>query len=204
MKLLYVTDGAAIGRDRLEATLRALSGAKDLLVQLREKEIPDREVVGLARSARRALGADIPIFVNRRFDVAIAAAADGVHLPADGLPLSRVRARTPRGFRIGVSVHSTEEAVRAIDASADVVVLGPIFDTPSKRAYGAPLSPAVFAELPKRDTHSAEVFAIGGIDESNIGQLRSYTDRISGIAGIRLVQESSDPRALVDRIAAAA
>ena len=204
MKLLYVTDGAAIGTARLEATLRALSGAKDLLVQVREKDLSDREVVGVARRARQALGADVPLFVNRRFDVALAAGADGVHLPADGLPFSKVRARTPRGFRVGLSVHSADEAARAIDTGADLVVLGPIFDTPSKRAYGPSLGPAVLATLPRRDSHSTEVFAIGGIDEANILALLPYSDRISGVAAIRLVQESVDPRAVLERITAAA
>ena len=88
-----------------------------------------------------------------------------MHLPADGLPLASVRANTPRGFRIGVSTHSSAEAEAAIAGGADLIVIGPVFDTPSKRAYGSPLGSRALADLPGLEEHEAEVFAIGGIDE---------------------------------------
>jgi len=150
---------------------------------------------------RDRLGATVPLSVNRRFDIALAAGAGGVHLPADGLPLSRVRAHTPRGFRIGVSTHAAEEASAAITAGADVVVIGPIFDTPSKRSYGAPLGPAALGALPRVDSHACDVFAIGGIGEDDLDALEPYRDRITGIAGIRIFQEAAAPRAVAERIA---
>jgi thiamine-phosphate pyrophosphorylase len=203
VRLLYVTDRAAIGEARFEHVLDALSGASGLLVQLREKFETDRNLVDLAKSVREKLGGSVPLFVNRRFDVALAAGADGVHLPADGLPVSRVRAGSPRGFRIGVSTHSVAEAVRAIDHGADLVVLGPVFDTPSKREFGPPLGTRVLAGLPRREAQGADVFVIGGIDESRIPELVPFADRISGVAGIRLIQEAAEPRAVVERIVAA-
>lgn len=203
MKLLFVTDRAAIGEVRFDRILDALSDAPDLLVQLREKTEADRRLADLARSVRARLGPRVPLFLNRRFDVALAARADGVHLPADGLPVSRVRAASPRGFRVGVSTHSAAEASRAIDEGADLVVLGPVFDTPSKRSFGPPLGPQVLALLPRREPEGAEVFVIGGIDESRIPELAPFADRISGVAGIRLIQEAADPRAVARRIAAA-
>lgn len=202
MKCLYVTDRAAIGDARFESVLDALRGAPGLAVQLREKEVGDREMLRWAQVARRRLGPSVPLSVNRRFDVAIAAGADGVHLPADGLPASRVRATLPRGLGVGVSTHSPAEAVRAIAEGADVVVLGPIFETPSKAAWGAPLGPEALAALPDRKTHGADVFAIGGIDEERLETLAEYLDRIAGVAAVRLVQEADDPRAVVERIAA--
>lgn len=202
MKALYVTDRAAAGTDRLREVLAALSGTPDLTVQLREKNAPDREALDLARHCRDWLGPAVPLFVNRRLDVALAAGADGVHLPADGLPLRRARASTPRGFRIGVSTHSAEEARAAIGEGADLVLLGPVFDTPSKRSYGPSLGPSALAALPPRQSHGSEVYAIGGIAESNLHELEPYADRISGIAAIRLFQESADPRAVADRLAA--
>ena len=202
MKALYVTDRKALGDDRFESLLASLAGLPGLHVQLREREASDRESLAWASRAREKLGPDVPLLVNRRFDLALAAAADGVHLPADGLPLARVRANTPRGFRIGVSTHSAEEAVAAIDGGADLVVLGPIFATPSKRDHGAPLGPGVLADLPRLADHETEVFAIGGVDESSIAALDAYRDRITGIAAVRLFQESADPRAAAERIAA--
>lgn len=203
MKVLYVTDRAAVGDARIERVLEALGGTPGLLVQLREKTGTDRDVLAAARSARAALGPSVPLFVNRRLDVALAAGADGVHLPADGLPPKRVRSASPRGFRLGVSTHSPAQAAHAIEEGADLVVLGPIFDTPSKASFGPPLGTQALAALPKRASHGADVFAIGGIDESRLGELVPFADRISGVAAIRLIQEADDPRAVVERITAA-
>ena len=200
MKSLYVTDRAAIGDERFGSLLGALRDAPDLSVQLREKSVSDREYFAWARVCRERLGPSVPLYINRRLDIALAAGADGVHLPADGLPLARVRTHTPRGFKIGVSTHSQGAAVRAIEEGANLVVLGPIFETPSKREYGPPLGLGALAGLPPRSARSAEVFAIGGINEERLEQLEPYRDRISGVAGIRLFQESADPRALAERI----
>ena len=201
MKSLYVTDRQAIGQERLAATLEAMRGARDLAVQLRERDATDRDYLSLARLARERLGPEVPLYVNRRFDIALAAEADGVHLPAAGLPVRRVKANTPRGFRVGVSTHSPAEALRAIEEGADLLLLGPLFETPSKKAFGSPLLPRVLAELPVAAGHPAEVFVIGGIREDNLAELEPYRDRIAGVAGIRLFQEAPDPRAVAERIA---
>lgn len=201
MKALYVTDRAAAGDERFFAVLDALAGAP-ISVQLREKQTGDREVLDLARAVSERLGPPAALSIHRRFDIALAAGAGGVHLPADGLPLARIRAHTPRGFRIGLSTHAPEEAAAAIASGADSVVIGPIFDTPSKRVYGPPLGPECLSRLPEANTHSCEVYAIGGIREDNLAALDPYRDRIAGIAAIRLFQESDDPRATAERIAA--
>jgi thiamine-phosphate pyrophosphorylase len=200
VKALYVTDRGALGEERFLRLLEELAGAP-LSVELRERGCEDREILRLAVAARERLGPSVPLSVNRRFDVALAAGVGGVHLPADGLPLGRVRAHTPRGFRIGVSTHSAAEASAAIGAGADVVVLGPIFDTPSKRSYGPPLGPEALANLPGRGTHASEVYAIGGISEDTLPALEPYRDRIDGVAAIRLFQEADSPRAAAERIA---
>jgi thiamine-phosphate pyrophosphorylase len=201
VKSLYVTDRAAAGEERLRAVLSSLAGAPNLSVQLREKQTPGAEALALARRCRQWLGPGVALYVNGRFDVAMAAGADGVHLPSDGLPLPRVRANTPRGFRIGVSTHSSEEARAAISGGADLVLIGPIFETPSKRDFGPPLTPQALADLPAAAEHQTEVFAIGGIAEDSLPQLDPYRDRIAGVAGVRMFQETRDPRALAERIA---
>ncbi len=105
MKAVYVTDRGAIGEKRFHAILQALAEAPGITVQLRDRESSDRQVLTEARESRRVLGRSVPLYVNRRFDIALAAGADGVHLPSDGLPIARVRRPTPRGFRIGRSTH---------------------------------------------------------------------------------------------------
>lgn len=201
MKGLYVTDRAAVGTRRLEEILGHLAGSEGLLVQLRESDCADSELLSRASRARQILGST-PLSINRRFDVALACGAQGVHLPASGLPVRRVKSNTPRGFRVGVSTHSAAEAMAAIEEGADVVVLGPIFDTPSKRAYGKPLGPAALTDLPPSSSHSAEVYAIGGMNLENVGQLLPFRAQIAGVAAVRLFQEASDPRAVLTRLAA--
>lgn len=201
MKALYVTDRAAAGDARFVAILEALRDAESLTVQLREKNGTDRETIAWARLAREKLGPRVSLFVNLRFDVALAAGAQGVHLPADGLPARRVKANTPRGFRVGVSTHSAAQAREALEEGADLVVLGPVFATPSKAAFGEPLGPRVLADLPRLATHGAEVFAIGGVTEENLALLDPYRDRISGVAAVRLFQQAEEPAALAERIA---
>jgi thiamine-phosphate pyrophosphorylase len=201
VKTLYVTDRPAIGDARLEGILEKLQGAAGLVVQVREKTATDRKMLERSKSARAKLGPAVPVFVNRRLDVAIAAGAQGVHLPADGLPLARTRASAPRGLRIGISTHSPTEARRAIEEGADLVVVGPVFETPSKKPFGPPLGPEALAELPPLVSHRAEVFAIGGIDESHLDELARFSDRITGVAAVRLVQEAPDPRFVIERIA---
>lgn len=202
MKALYVTDRAAIGDERLAAVLDRLAGTPALAVTLREDPtLPDRDLAARAHDARGRLG-ETPLYVHRRFDVAVAAEAAGVHLPSNGLPLPRVRAGVARGFRVGLSTHSASEAGDAIAEGADFVVIGPVFDTPSKRRYGPPLGPEALSALPRRDSHSCDVFAIGGVDEERLPELDRFRDRISGVAAIRLFQESADPRGIAERIAA--
>lgn len=202
MKALYVTERSAIGDARFDRVLSSLRGSAGLAVELREKGAGDRDTVRRAESAREKLGPDVPLFVNARLDIALAAQASGVHLPADGLPLARVRTAAPRGFLVGVSTHSSAEAVRAIEGGADLVVIGPIFDTPSKRAFGPPLGTEALEALPPREEHDTNVYAIGGIGESELELLAAFRDRIAGVAAVRLFQESSDPHEVVERIGA--
>ncbi|HTY42808.1 MAG TPA: thiamine phosphate synthase [Thermoanaerobaculia bacterium] len=202
MKSVYVTDRAAIGDARFGGILERLAGARDVSVVLREPPGEDRALLDRARQARVRLGDSVPLYVHRRYDVALAAGAAGVHLPSDGLPVARVRSETPRGFRIGVSTHAVAEAERALEDGADLVFLGPIFDTPSKRAYGPPLGVEILAALPPRDGRAGEVYAIGGVEEERLPELAPYAGRLAGIAAIRLFQESPDPRGAAERIAA--
>ena len=198
---MWVTDRAACGPDRFETVLAALAAAPGLTIQLREKTAADAETLALARHARAVLTPAVRLTVNRRFDIALSAGADGVHLPADGLAVSSVRAHTPRGFLIGVSAHSPEEAQQALDDGADLVVLGPIFDTPSKRAFGRPLGVEALDRLRPLVNPGPDVYAIGGIGEGQLEEIARRRDRVSGVAAIRLFQDSADPRAAVQHLA---
>lgn len=131
-------------------------------LQIREKHLPARS---LFQMVRPLTGRGARIIVNSRLDVALAAAADGVHLPANSPPPARLRPLTPPGFLIGVSCHSVDEVLRAAAEGADYAFLSPIFASPSKPGYGPPLG----LELLRRACAGVAipVFALGGVDEQN-------------------------------------
>lgn len=110
-------------------------------VQIRHKERDDRFVYErlCAAVALGDSGRDRPlILVNGRIDLAIAAGADGVHLPSAGLPIRSLRDRFDRELILGLSTHDVAEVERAAAEGADFVTFGPVWDTPSKRRFGVP------------------------------------------------------------------
>ena len=167
----------------------AASGAD--LIQLREKDLGDAELLRGAQLAVARGAAQrpvVPVLVNGRPDVALAAGAAGVHLPADGLGVADVAARWRGRLRIGVSAHSVAEAIAACNEGADYVMLGPVFETPSKRAYGAPLGVAVLREACRQV--SIPVWAIGGINVATAPALRGVP--VAGVAVIAAVMGARD------------
>jgi thiamine-phosphate pyrophosphorylase len=118
--------------------------------------------------------------LNDRLDLVMALGADGVHLRADSLPVSVARRLLGGGYLIGISTHSVEEARIAEAEGADFIVLGPIFDTPSKRTYGTPLGVHVLDEACR--TIRLPIFAIGGITPIRIAHVLS-----SGAYGVAVI-----------------
>jgi thiamine-phosphate pyrophosphorylase len=151
-------------------------------IQIREKDLDGAALLVLAREIV-ALGA--PVWVNDRVDIAMLAGAHGVHLPERGLPIADVRAMTYT--LIGVSRHS---AAAAIACDADVVQLGPIFETPGKRAIG--LEP--LAEV--RAARTGTLVAVGGIDSEERASLAAAAGA-DAVAVIRAAWTATDPVATV-------
>ena len=208
----YVTDGKALGAgDRaanLLARIRTAAEAGADWVQIREKDLCARELLAVAREAGRvgseASAGKARVIVNDRLDVALAAGAAGVHLGGESLPTrDAVRwcrsGNAPADFLIGVSCHSVEQAREAESAGANYVFFGPVFDTPSKRAFGPPLGTAKLAEA--CGAVGIPVIAIGGINMENAAEcLRAGA---AGIAAIRLFQEpgkSADLQSAIGRL----
>jgi thiamine-phosphate pyrophosphorylase len=185
-KLVLVTDRhATAGRDLLSVVEHAL-GAGLPAVQLRDKDLPGRALFHLAerlRDATRRAGA--LLFVNDRVDVARAVGADGVQLGAATLPVDTARALLPPDALVGESTHTLEE-VR--DTHADFVVFGPVFDTPSKHAYGPPQGDRLGAAVA---TSRIALLAIGGIEPANVGTI--WAAGVHGVAVIRAILAASDP-----------
>jgi thiamine-phosphate pyrophosphorylase len=161
-------------------------------VQIREKHLEDRALWELTRRARAALPSPVRLLVNGRLDVALAAGADGVHLPSDGLPVAALRARFGPGVLIGRSTHRVEEVDRARDEGADYVTFGPVYETPGK---GAPVGLAGL-ERAAASAGGLPVYALGGVTLSRFGELAGAG--AAGVAGIRLFQKTSDLNDLGD------
>ena len=200
--LLAISDRASLPIP-LEDWLRALAaaGISDIgAVQIREKDLEDRPLWGLARLARTVLPPPARVLVNGRLDVALAAGADGVHLPSDGVPVSALRARFGPGVLIGRSTHRVEDVERARDEGADYVTFGPVYETPSKAPGKGP--PVGLAELERAVVSAGAgglpVFALGGVTLPRFGELARAG--AAGVAAIRLFQSIPD----LSRVARAA
>jgi len=189
LHLCYITDRRQLRSASVGAVIREAIRAGVDLVQVREKDLATRELVALveeALSVAREPGREgTLVVVNDRVDVALAAAADGAHLGVHSLPVQVVRRFVPHAFVIGVSCHSLAEAMAAESGGADYLVLGPVFETPSKLGYGPPLGLAKLREVASRI--KIPVLALGGI---TVDRIRPCLEAgASGIAGIRIFQD---------------
>jgi thiamine-phosphate pyrophosphorylase len=162
-------------------------------IQIREKDLSAKALAAFTRAAiERARPHGARVLVNDRFDVAMAAGADGVHLRVSSIPASEVRAIAAKkgldDFLIGVSTHSTAEPRLAEEGDADFIVCGPVYDTPSKRDFGAPLGLERFAEI--CGVVKIPVLAIGGVNLSNYREpLRRGA---AGVAAIGLFTDAEN------------
>lgn len=155
--MLVTDDRLVAGRDVVSLALAAERGGVTA-VQLRLKAATPRELAALVRELVAALA--IPVLVNDRPDVALAAGAAGVHLGPDDLPVRLARKISPAGFVIGASVGSEAEAGTA--SEADYWGIGPWRETGTKADAGAGLGAAGFTRL-LRLAAGRPCMAIGGV-----------------------------------------
>ena len=174
----------------LEGAARAGVGPGAVAVQLREKDLQARPLLELAHPLR-ALTARFgaAFYVNDRVDVALAAGADGVHLAGNSLTPAEVGVIAPT-LSVAISTHAPSELGRAAGApNVRFAVLGPIFDTPSKRRFGAPLGPGA---LSAARSQPLPVLAIGGVTVEN--SRSCVAAGAVGIACIRALLAESEPQ----------
>ena len=181
--------------------LTLIKAAVDLeipLIQIREKALTARVLSELTRRAVEiARDSSTRVLVNDRFDVALAAGADGVQLTAQSLPPAVVRRATSDQFVIGVSTHSRVEAEAAKAGGADFILFGPVFETESKRRFGPPQGVNKLAEVVAA-VGSLPVIAIGGISLENVG--RCLENGAAGVAAIGLLNDLNHLAATVRSI----
>jgi thiamine-phosphate pyrophosphorylase len=192
-----ITDRTLATDRPLEAAIaEAVAGGVNM-VQLREKDLPQRELLDLARRIRGAIGHDAALLVNGPLAVAVDAGADGVHLPSDGLPIHVARQACGGTMLVGRSAHRIAEAAAAAAEGADYVELGTIY--PSRSHPGGPaqgLEPVAAAAR-----SGVPVLAVGGITATNTAEI--IAAGASGVAVISAILADRDPRAAASRLAAA-
>ncbi|HTH32779.1 MAG TPA: thiamine phosphate synthase [Xanthobacteraceae bacterium] len=184
------------GRDLAElARLTALGGAT--LIQLRDKISDTRAMVETARAIKEALKPfEVPLVVNDRVDVALAAGADGVHVGQDDMAVEDARKILGRGAIIGLSVKTVDEANAAPVELIDYVGSGGVYVTTSKQQKSAPIGTAglarVIAALHAR-APKLPVCGIAGIDAGNAAPV--IAAGADGVAVISALSLAPDPAA---------
>ncbi|MBI2080515.1 MAG: thiamine phosphate synthase [candidate division NC10 bacterium] len=182
--LYVITDRHQTGRRSLDAVIaEALAGGARAF-QLREKDLPARDLCRLAEALlARIRAAGALLLINDRVDVTLGIGADGVHLTRRSLPPAVARALLRPGMLLGVSCHSLEEALEAAEGGADFVLLGPIFATPSKAAYGPPVGPGLIRQV--RPAVACPILGVGGITAANAGEvLAAGADGVAVISAV--------------------
>jgi thiamine-phosphate pyrophosphorylase len=187
-----VTSRSATGeRPLLDVVRAAIEGGCDL-IQVREKDLTGGPLLALARDivdAAKPPGSRCTVVVNDRLDVALSAKAAGVHLPSEGLPIEEVRRVAGRKCVIGRSVHSLAEARQAQKEGADYLIVGPVFETPGKAAFGPPLGADALRKV--LEAVRIPVWAIGGMTPERATSLHGL--KIAGVAAIGFIASSPDP-----------
>lgn len=190
-RVYLITDRRQVpGDDIMKVVAGALDGGIRA-VQLREKDLPGKELYRLADRMRKlTAGYGARLFVNDRVDVAMAVGADGVHLGGSSIPASVARRLLGEGALIGCSTHNARELREAVEQGADFATFGPVYPTPSKAAYGPPVGVIALAKA-CRET-AIPVFALGGVKKENAGE--AIGAGAFGIALISGVVAAADPR----------
>jgi thiamine-phosphate pyrophosphorylase len=190
-RLYLVVDAAA--EQMLPAALR---GGVDM-VQLRDKGLDDESLLAAAARFRRVCEGHGALFwLNDRPDLALEAGADGVHVGQDDEAVEDVRSRVGERLLIGLSTHSPEQFDAAVGSSADQLSVGPVWETPTKA--GRPATGLEYVRHAAAHGGDRPWFAIGGIDEGNVGEVVDAGAR--RIVVVRALRDAGDPEAAARRL----
>ena len=195
LRLIAITNDLRDGIDGLAARAAAAVRGGATMVQVRLKDVDARTLAEVTRRLVRDV--PVPIVVNDRVDVAIAAGAAGVHVGVDDLPVAAVREMVPQGFIVGASFGSDAELENAM--RADYVGIGPVFATRSKDDAGAAIGVDGFSRL--RAMTSLPAVGIGGVTTSNASAL--LLSGAEGVAVIASVFGAPDPEVAARNLVAA-
>jgi thiamine-phosphate pyrophosphorylase len=195
-----ILDVAWLAGRRVGETAAALLAGGARLIQLRAKQVSDRDLLDLVREALRAVRAGGGLLVvNDRPDVALVAGADGVHVGQDDIPPSECRRLLGERAIVGWSTHGPEQLDAAAEQPLDYVALGPVFATATKADH-EPLVGLEGVRAWRRRTRLPLV-ANGGITEGNAGAVAAAG--ADGVAAVSALLAAPDPAQAVRRMRAA-
>ena len=170
-RLLVVTDRHQTNGRPLVPLLQRVLAVAAPAIQLRERDLSARELVTLAREVQAVTASPgSQLLINDRIDVALALEGVGVHLRGNSLPVPVARQLLGAGRLLGVSVHGVEEARQAESQGADYIVLGPIYETPSKQMFGPPLGIHVLEKA--CSLVRIPIIGIGGVTAARAREMR--------------------------------
>lgn len=178
--LYVVTDGELSKLSHMEQAEKAYAGGADV-VQLRDKRNSKDNILNEAKQiASIAEEYDRTFIVNDNLEIALASGADGVHLGKCDGSISEARLRTHKGFIIGASVESVDDAIAAEKEGASYVALSPVFDTTTKKDAHHGYGLVILKQIKK--SVKIPVIAIGGINHDNVSDVIS-----TGADGVAIV-----------------
>jgi thiamine-phosphate pyrophosphorylase len=194
LSLCLVTDRRHAGERDLVSLVAECVAAGLPAVQVREKDLGAGELAALCR---RLLAITSPrlLIVNDRVDVAMAVGVGAIQRTSTSLTVQDIRSIAPASLRVGASVHSMEESLEAEAMGADWLTFGPVYDTPSKRAYGPPQGLVALERVAR--AVGIPVIAIGGITPERVPAARAAGAH--GVAAISAILAAESPATMVGR-----
>jgi len=201
-RVLLVTDRHQTNGRPLVSILQTVLKAGSPAIQLRERDLSAKDVLALTRAVQTfTMQRGSQLLVNDRIDVALSLDGVGVHLRSNSLPAAVARRLLGPQRLLGVSAHSMDEAVRAEANGADYVVLGPVYETPSKQVFGPPLGLSKLEAVCQ--VVQVPIIGIGGVTVDRARDVRRAG--AFGVAVITAILSAEDvetaTRALLDAVA---
>lgn len=189
--LYLVTDRDLMSSETLEQGVRLALEGGCTLVQLREKNCSSLDFYEMALRIKKACAEfDVPLIVNDRVDIALAAGCDGVHVGQSDIPAAEVRKLIGKDKILGVSASNLQKALKAEKDGADYIGVGAVFSTSTKTDTNS----VTFEQLKEiKEKINIPVVAIGGINKNNLSELKGTG--IDGVAVVSAVIAQNDIRA---------
>jgi thiamine-phosphate pyrophosphorylase len=198
-RIYFITDSTPYSEDEFLGRVESALKGGVSLIQLREKERTTREYISLAQKVHKlAKRFGVPLIIDDRIDVALAAKTEGVHLGQSDMPIKTAREILGDDFIIGATAKTVEQALEAYEQGADYLGVGAIYPTTTK-VKTVLTSTEMLDRICK--AVSIPVNAIGGLNKDNIDVLKGIG--IKGVCAVSAIMKADDPEAAVKELSQA-